>query len=194
MRCYQDRPVEQEKIDRVLECGLKAPTNNHLRDWHFVFLKSMELRKDILENSGAFSRTPDSKFLSDTLAKINIESQREVYSYSVPLQEKILLTAPEVLLVCFKMSKKISECTRLFDLNSFASAWLAVENILLTMAAEGLYGVTMVPFQTDKLKQIMGMPENIEVATFIPFGYPDKEPPITQVMKQLKDTVHIDKW
>jgi Nitroreductase len=194
VRNFQNRAIEQDKLNRILECGLKAPTYNHLREWHFVFLKSLELRKRILDESGAFSRTPDKKFLNDTLSKINNEYQKQVYSYSVPLQERILLTAPEIMLVCFRMDKKLTDCKNLFDLNNFASVWLAVENILLAMAAEGLYGVTLVPFKTDVLKEIIGIPDNMEVATFIPFGYPEKEPAITQIKKGLKDTVHIDKW
>jgi len=194
VRSFQDKGIEQDKIERIIECGLRAPTHNHLREWHFVFLKDIELRKQILEESGAFSRTPDKKFLNEALSKIDDQYQKELYSYSVPLQERILLSAPEVLLVCFKMEKKLSECASLFDLNNFASAWLVVENILLAMTAEGLYGVTMVPFKTERLKEIVGIPGNIEVATFIPFGYPEKEPTITQIKKEPKDVIHIDKW
>ena len=194
VRKFQNKEVEQDAIQRVLACGLQAPTYNHLRKWHFVFLKDVELRKRILEESNAFSRTPDKTFLNETLAKIDNACQKEVYAYSVPLQEKILLTAPEVLLVCFKMDKKLAEARSLFDLNNFASAWLVVENILLAMAAEGLYGVTLVPFRTGRLKEILGMPDHMEIATFLPFGYPEQEPAITQVKKELRDTIHIDRW
>ena len=193
-RKFQNRAVEPDAIHRILACGLQAPTYNHMREWHFLFLRDLGLRKRILEESGAFSRTPDKAFLNETLAKIENPYQKEVYSYSVPLQEKILLTAPEVLLVCFKMEKALSACNTLFELNNFASAWLAVENILLAMAAEGLYGVTLVPFRTDKLKDILGMPEDMEVATFLPFGYPEKEPAIRQINKAVQDTIHIDCW
>ncbi len=194
VRSFQGKPVEWDKIQRVLECGMKAPTNNHARDWHFVFLKSLELRKSILESSGAFSRTPDREFLDKVLSKLKDDTQKQVYAYSVPLQERILLTAPEVLLVCYRMGKKLQDCERLFDLNGFASAWLVVENILLAMAAEGLFGVTMVPFRTDLLKEMLGIPDEYEVATFLPFGYPATEPVIPQINRNFEDTVHIDRW
>ncbi|MFZ5353416.1 MAG: nitroreductase family protein [Bacillota bacterium] len=194
VRSFVEKDIEKEKLTKILECGLKAPTYDHMRDWHYIFLKTKDIRREILEKSGAFSRTPDKKFLDETLKKLRNEHQKAVYSYSVPLQEKMLLTAPEVLLVCFKMKKKLAECNTLFDLNDFASAWLVVENILLAMAAEGLYGVTMVPFRTDGVKNILGIPEDIEIATFIPFGYPAKEPSVKQINKELSDIVHINKW
>jgi len=173
---------------------LKAPSHNHMREWHYILLRDEGVRKDILENSGAINRKSDRQYLDSLLANMHDENQRQVYSYSVPIQERLLLTAPEILLVCFGMNRKLQECESLYNLNNFASAWLVIENILLAMAAEGLYGVTMVPFRTDRIKNILGMPDNIEIATFIPFGYPQKEPALTQIKKELKDVVHINKW
>jgi nitroreductase len=106
----------------------------------------------------------------------------------------MLLTAPEILIVSFRMAKPLCECEALFELNNFASVWLVIENILLAMAAEGLYGVTMVPFRTTGLKRLLGIPDDYEIATFIPIGYPKKEPPLRQVEINLEERIHIDKW
>lgn len=194
VRSFQVKPIEQEKLHRVLEAGVRAPTHNHMREWHFVFLKDHDKRQAVLELEEAFSRAPDQKFLDETLSKITNPYQREIYSYSVPLQERMLLTAPEILIVCFRMEKPFSECETLFELNNFASAWLVVENILLAMAAEGLYGVTMVPFRTSRVKRLLGIPDDYEIATFIPLGYPKKEPSIRQIKINLEERIHIDEW
>jgi nitroreductase len=194
VRNFQDEPIEKEKLMRVLKAGLTAPTNDHMREWHYVLLRDPQKRAAILELEEAFSRTPDRKFLDETLSKIKNPFQRETYSYSVPLQERMLLTAPELLVVCFRMKKPLAECETLFELNNFASVWLVIENILLAMAAEGLYGVTMVPFKTAGVKALLGMPADYEVATFIPLGYPKKEPKIRQVKVDLADRIHVDTW
>jgi nitroreductase len=194
VRGFQVKPIEQEKLHRVLEAGVRAPTHNHMREWHFVFLKDHDKRQAVLELEEAFSRAPDQKFLDETLSKITNPYQREIYSYSVPLQERMLLTAPEILIVCFRMEKPFSECETLFELNNFASAWLVVENILLAMAAEGLYGVTMVPFRTSRVKRLLGIPDDYEIATFITLGYPKKEPIIRQIKINMEERIHIDEW
>lgn len=36
IRKYEDKPVEREKIDCLLECACAAPSGNNLRPWHFV--------------------------------------------------------------------------------------------------------------------------------------------------------------
>lgn len=62
------------------------------------------------------------------------------------------------------------------------------------MAAEGLYGVTIVPFRTSKVKRLLGIPDDYEIATFIPLGYPKKEPEINQIKINLEERIHIDAW
>lgn len=194
VRSFQDQPVAVEKLQRVLAAGLKAPTHNHLREWHFVFLRDPQKRQAVLELGEAFSRTPDRKFLAETLNQITNPSQRAVYSYAVPLQERLLLTAPELLVVCFRMGKPLAECETLFELNTLASVWLVIENILLALAAEGLYGVTLVPFRTTGVKRLLNIPDDYEVATFIPLGYPQKEPRVSQVEINLAERTHTDTW
>ena len=36
IRKYEDKPVEREKIDRILECACAAPSAKNFRPWHFV--------------------------------------------------------------------------------------------------------------------------------------------------------------
>lgn len=36
IRAYENRPVEPEKIDLLLECACAAPSANNFRPWHFV--------------------------------------------------------------------------------------------------------------------------------------------------------------
>ncbi|MEW6585474.1 MAG: nitroreductase family protein [Nitrospirota bacterium] len=58
VRNFEDTPVEQEKLHRILKAGVKAPSHNHMREWHFVFLKDPAKRQAVLELRDAFSRTP----------------------------------------------------------------------------------------------------------------------------------------
>lgn len=42
IRRFQATPVEEAKVSRVLEAGLKAPCNAHLKYWEFILLRSCE--------------------------------------------------------------------------------------------------------------------------------------------------------
>jgi nitroreductase len=61
------------------------------------------------------------------------------------------------------------------------------------MAAEGLYGVTYVPYDTLSLKRILGVPDDYEVATLIPIGYP-QEHFVKQKSVSLEEKIHYNEW
>jgi nitroreductase len=119
--------------------------------------------------------------------------QQEMYLKALPVQRRMLLTSPELLVVCFRIRKPLVECETLYELNNFASVWTCIENILLAMAAEGLCGVTYIPHETCSLKKILEVPADYEIATLIPIGYPHgysvKQKPVT-----LKGKLHLDKF
>lgn len=124
--------------------------------------------------------------VTDQLAK-------EMYLQALPVQKRMLLSAPELLVVCFRMRKALKDCETLFDLNSFASVWACIENMLLAMAAEGLYGVTKIPYETAPLKEALGVPDDYEVAAIIPIGYP-QEYFVKQKKVPLQEKTHHDRW
>jgi nitroreductase len=78
-------------------------------------------------------------------------------------------------------------------LNSFASVWTCIENILLAMAAEGLFGVTYVPHETPSLKRTLDIPDDYEVAALIPVGYPEPYR-VRQKPVSLNEKIHNDIW
>ena len=48
IRDFEDKPIDMEIIKRILSAGLKAPTNNHLRQWEFVIVNDKKERAGIL--------------------------------------------------------------------------------------------------------------------------------------------------
>jgi nitroreductase len=49
IRDYQDRPIEQEKIMRILEAGRPAPSARNLQDWKFIAVKDKKTRQRLSE-------------------------------------------------------------------------------------------------------------------------------------------------
>ena len=191
VREFQSKPLEPDKLQRILEAGLKAPSHNHLREWEFVLIKDFEQRRRVVD-VGVKARDYSEKEVkkeTDTMT----EWEKEAYLRALPVQRRMLMSSPEFLIVCFRMRKAFEECKTLYELNNFASVWACVENILLAMAAEGLYGVTFIARDTAPLKILLGIPDDYEVAALIPIGYPQeyfvKQKPVT-----LQEKMHYNKW
>ncbi len=193
VREFDARPVEPDTVRRVLEAGLKAPANGHIKDWDFVLLRDPARRKKAVADALRARDLKDKQGIEALIATMPYEELKEVYRKSLPLQLTMMLEAPELLVVCYGMRKRLGEITSYFDLNPLASAWCCIENVLLAMAAEGLFGVTYVARETAGFKEFLGIPEGREVAAVIPFGYPRKEP-VEREAPPLDSKLHIDKW
>ena len=49
VRSYEDRPVEQDKLDRVLEAVRLAPSASNRQPWKFVVIREAETRRELVE-------------------------------------------------------------------------------------------------------------------------------------------------
>ena len=192
VREFQSKPVEEEKLFRVLDAGLKAPSHNHLREWEFLLIKDSEQRRKVVELGVKAEDVTNPEKLEKATEGME-ELQREMYLKALPVQKRMLLSSPELLAVCFRMRKPLKDCKSLYDLNCLASVWTCIENILLAMTAEGLSGVTYAPYETASLKKILDVPEDYEVAALIPIGYA-RDYSVKQITVSLKEKMHINKW
>jgi len=50
-RAYQDRPIEQEKLDQVFEAARLAPSAKNLQDWRFVVVRDKEKKRQVAEST-----------------------------------------------------------------------------------------------------------------------------------------------
>ena len=48
-RAYEDKPVEQEKLNHVLEAARLAPSAKNLQDWRFVIVTDKQTRLKLAE-------------------------------------------------------------------------------------------------------------------------------------------------
>jgi nitroreductase len=49
VRSYKEQPVEEEKLNLVLEAGRLAPSASNRQEWRFVVVKNEKTRKQLME-------------------------------------------------------------------------------------------------------------------------------------------------
>ena len=192
VREFAERAVPEDALRRALDAGLRAPCNAHLKSWQFILLRDLERRDQAVYDGLKARDMKDPGEIERFVARFDEPELKKVYRRSLPRQLSMMLEAPELLLVCYRM-KPQDECRTLFELNPLASVWMCIENIMLALAAEGLYGCTYTPYDSSALKGFLGVPDGYEVAAVIPFGYP-KEPPARGESEDLDARLHIDGW
>ena len=48
VRAYESKPVEGEKLEKILEAARLAPSARNLQEWRFVVVKDPETRKKLM--------------------------------------------------------------------------------------------------------------------------------------------------
>jgi nitroreductase len=91
IRNYQDKPVEREKLERILEAGRLAPSAKNVEPWHFIAVTDAQKRKALSGGTWA-------KFLSQSPLVIvacgDKKASPDWYAIDVALAvENMVLTA-----------------------------------------------------------------------------------------------------
>ncbi len=192
VRDFAEKPVPFEIIKKSLEAGLKAPSYNHLRQWGFLLIRDPKMRLALTRTEEMTEEVTEQLVQAfegqDALAK-------KMYLDAIPKQKKMILTAPELLVVVYRPKTQVSESKRIYDLNCLASVWCCIENILLALADSNVFGVTFIPKNTPAVKTVLSIPQELEVAAIIPFGYRAPEAKeVEQKNATLDARLHINMW
>jgi nitroreductase len=134
-RAYQDRPVEQEKLDSIFEAGRLAPSAKNLQDWRFVAVKDRETKLKLAEAANS------QMFIADA----------------------------GVIIAACSNSDDVMRCGQPLGPIDVA---IALEHICLQAAELGLATCWIGSFYPDKVRTILGIPEDIAVIELMSLGYP----------------------
>ena len=134
-RAYQDRPIEQEKLDSIFEAARLAPSAKNLQDWRFVVVTDKENKRRLAEAAN---------------------------------NQKFLENAGAIIIACSN-SSEVMRCGQAVGPIDVA---IALEHIALQATDLGLATCWIGSFYPEKVRPIVGIPENIAIIELMAVGYP----------------------
>ncbi len=150
IRSFKEQNIEDEKLKEIFEAARWAPSWANTQCWEFIVVKNPETKKK----------------LSETLTPNNPAT-------------KAVASAPVVIVACGRKGVagfyKGNAVTDKGDWLMYDVA-SAVQNMCLTIHNLGLGTVIVGAFNAKKVAEILEVPENVEVVTILPVGYPEKIP------------------
>ncbi len=99
--------------------------------------------------------------------------------------------APVVLACCAESDNHRMSCGQLCYPIDLA---IAIDHIALAAVELGLGTCWIGAFQEDKVKALLGIPDEVRVVELLPLGYPADPSPKEKKRKPLDDLVHWDRW
>jgi nitroreductase len=166
-RKYSTRPIEQEKLGRIIEAGRMAPSACNAQPWKFVIVTD----PDLVAKVAAAASAP--------LLGMN------TFVSQAPVQIVIVREKPN-------LTSKIGASIKDKDY-SLIDIGIASENICLQAKAEGIGSCMLGWFDESLVKKLLGVPKNKRVELIITLGYSLSEQREKR-RKPVEDTVSYNKY
>ena len=185
IRRLKPDPIPDELVRKVIEAGTHAPNGANVQNWAFIVIKDPELKRRIGEHYRLHS-----PFRSEHAIYPNHGDNR-MRSASRHLDDHIQ-DAPVLILACIKHDGSPSDIAR------GASIFPAVQNMLLAARALGLGSVITTRQRgwfEEEIKEMLGIPENVDTAALLPLGYPDAGNRYGPTTRQpVEEVAYSDRW
>lgn len=196
VRDFSDKEVGDDALKRILDSALKAPTNDHLRQFEFVVVRG---REDIARLVSPITQNTNNIQKKGLEAAVSMdEDERAMFVDALPKQQRMLVQSNCLVLPFFRQKDfPLCKPADQSSLNYFASAWAAVENILLAATAEGLSCAFRIPIGNESahVKKELGVPDGYEFTCFLAIGYASENAHICkQKVINIEERIHKNKW
>lgn len=170
-------PIEEEKLNQLLEAATWAPNHYHTEPWRFFVLSGegrRPLGRMLVEIAKEEMDVGDSSKQTEKLAKIEQKPFR----------------APVIIAVAVTPSDK----QKVLEIEEISATSAAIQNMLLAVHALGLAAIwrTGAPAFHPKMKQLFGLRDQDNILGFIYIGYAQKEASKSKRIPYEQKTMWID--
>lgn len=189
IRKYSSKKIPKETILKLLDVARWAPSAHNAQPWRFIVIDKPDIKLKLAkEMANAWKKD----LIKD---KVPIEVQESLIKASI----EQFTNSPLLILACITMEdmdkypdKKRQEFEHLMATQSLAAA---IENLLLAACIEGLGACWFCAplFCQEVVRNVLGVPENIEIQALITLGYPN-ESPNPPPRKPLEEIVYFNYW
>jgi coenzyme F420-0:L-glutamate ligase/coenzyme F420-1:gamma-L-glutamate ligase len=168
VRRYQDRPVEPEIVEGLLEAGGWAPSAHNRQPWRFAVLTDNDAKETLAGKMGTLLR----------LARLADGDKSEAVEADVQRSRARITTAPLVIVAFLTMEdmdtypdRARSSAEHLMAVQGVA---MAVNNVLLAAQARGLGACWMCAplFCSEAVVEAVGAPAHWQAQALLTIGYP----------------------
>ena len=196
IRDFSNKIVPDDVLKKVLNAALKAPTNDHLRQLEFIVIRDRENIAKLVSPVAVNTQKIQQSALNSAVGMD--KDEHAMFVDALPKQQRMLIESSCLVLPFFRQKDyPLCKPKDQSSLNYFASAWAAVENILLAATAEGLSCAFRIPIENESeyVKRYVEAPDGYEFTCFLAIGYAANDAYICkQKVINIEDRIHYDKW
>ena len=162
IRYIRPDPVPDELLRKLVEAATKAPSGGNKQPWSFILIRDADMKGKIAKyyKEAWYAAYGGEPATGGSL-------QQNVMTSATYLAEH-MQDVPVLILVCLAHDGSPSTIVR------GSSIYPAVQNLLLAARGLGLgSALTTLHMRHEReIKELLGIPDNVETAALLPIGYP----------------------
>ncbi len=166
VRKYLDKPVEDDKLELILEAARLAPSSSNSQPWHFIAVKDKGLKTKLMH----------------------------AVPLGVAAINKFIDEAPIIIVGCVTPGffQKVSS---LFGReNHIVDVSIAMEHMVLVAEELGLGTCWIGWFDEGKVKRLLNVPRAAKVVAMLTLGYPAEGGGHATTRKALEEIYSVDRY
>ena len=168
IRAFASDAVPDEAITKIIEAATRAPSRGNSQPWHFLVVRDGEMKHRIGEQHW-YSTVEGRRAATPEWLSSSVETPGD---YLAQHMEEV----PVLILVCID-SGAVAQLEGAAAKSAFtggASIYPAVQNLMLAARGLGLGTgpITLYRRGEEKVKALLGIPTDVEIAALILLGYP----------------------
>ena len=194
VRSFKTDPIPDDCVDKIIEAARWAPSGGNSQPWEFIVIKDQKIKDriaDMVREMGQYTR--------------KVEMTREEHlrfgGPTSPAREPGYVKAPVFILVLGDPRTKEAYplLTKLTRGDSHFASSLASAFLYMTLAATSLglgsqwLSATGSPYVKPLLKELLGIPDKMEIYDMLVVGYTDQGPK-PRFVREREDMTHYERF
>jgi len=191
IRIYKKKPIELDKIKKIIKLAIMAPSAHNSNPWYFIILNDEKIKRNLIIRMSE-------KYEQDLR---NDGYPIELINIRITTSIKRFMESPIIIVPCLDMSKmdKYPDIKRQMIEHQMGvqSVAAAIQNLLLAAFNEGLASCWYcAPLFVKKIVcECLNIPDYIEPQAFITIGYPiSDKPPKPPPRPKIEDICFLNRW
>ncbi|MCY3836932.1 MAG: nitroreductase family protein [Anaerolineaceae bacterium] len=182
VRAFRPDPIPDDSLARILDAAQRAPSAGHSQGQRFIVIQDETRKAKIAENCNErmYTAAGYAPFISGAPVLIIPCTNEQIYRRRYREKDKLLPDGSEFVWPAPYWYMDIG---------------CSVMNILLAAVEEGLAAGFACFSDNPALRELLGIPEEVEPMGAIPIGYaaPDQTSP-SQWREKSKDIIRFERW
>ena len=185
VRNFQPKPIDHNRINRILEVAQRSPSAGFSQGWAYVVITKPDLKMKVGQIQGEddfYAAKRFHKFVSEAPVLIVVCTSEQLYHERYREPDKLKEDGAEI---------DWPVPYWFFDIGC------ACMLIFLAAVNEGLATAFTGVFRTDEMRQLLRIPMKFHPIGVISLGYPDRDirsPSLKRGRRAVREVVHYEHW